>query len=652
MHNKFARIKRSGLCRRFSGQEPWLWFIVLIALLMTAWLSLARFNAFTLRAFDLGTISQAIWSASQGKPLLFTTEGYTLSRLARHVELFYFFIAPVYALVPSPRTLLVIQAGLYAAGAFPVYHLALRRLQQRWAALALAATYLFYPVALTAVLFDFHGDTLAMPLLLFALDALDRQAWRWYAFWLALALACKFYVAVPVAALGVMLWLQGKRPVGGLTAAAALGWGMLAFLVIRPLFAPPETAALLEATASSYLNYYFGQLNLADTAVIRLANVVIVSATSLLLIWRAPGWLLPVAAVVLPVAFSSGPGPSYDYRYHHYALAVPFLLAGMIYGAAAFRQEAIVSGRPDTFWQRRLALACLLTMVLTTFLVNMPLNPRFLTAKPGSGLGLEVLAGYKVTGRDRFKEAWLASLPLAEVPLAADRLLASRLTNREVLYLMPPEDSSYAELLPRAQYVVLDGLFDQALAGADGRITEGGLAHSHGTVRQLLAQAEWRLLAMADGLLLFGREGDGLQQGLELIPLAELPPLVARFGDNIGLVQAAVTPVNSRTYRLQLEWVALHSGEPLPLLVAVSRLEGVENGRILHLPTLGLLPTSGWPANHIIRETIEFTLPPQLANGRYPLSVGWYDPANIWAAESDGRSRVGESWQIGWLEVE
>ncbi len=38
----------------------------------------------------------------------------------------------------------------------------------------------FYPTALTSVLFDFHGDTLAMPLLLFALDALDQRAWGRY----------------------------------------------------------------------------------------------------------------------------------------------------------------------------------------------------------------------------------------------------------------------------------------------------------------------------------------------------------------------------------------------------------------------------------------------------------------------------------------
>ncbi|NJN53473.1 MAG: DUF2079 domain-containing protein [Anaerolineae bacterium] len=72
----------------------------------------------------------------------------------------------------------------------------------------------------------------------FAIDALDRGAWWAYGLWLVLTLSCKFYVAVPVAALGVVIWLQGQRRAGLLTALLAVVWGVVAFLVIRPFLRP------------------------------------------------------------------------------------------------------------------------------------------------------------------------------------------------------------------------------------------------------------------------------------------------------------------------------------------------------------------------------------------------------------------------------
>ncbi|MCP4426620.1 MAG: DUF2079 domain-containing protein, partial [Chloroflexi bacterium] len=106
--------------------------LTLASFIMTAWLSLTRFAAYNFEAFDLGAMSQAIWRTTQGDPLVFTVEGVAFSRLARHVELFYFLLAPLYALRPSPTTLLIIQAALYALGALPAYALAQRRLHNRW----------------------------------------------------------------------------------------------------------------------------------------------------------------------------------------------------------------------------------------------------------------------------------------------------------------------------------------------------------------------------------------------------------------------------------------------------------------------------------------------------------------------------------------
>ena len=625
-------------------RNPWFILLFLSGFVMMAWLSLARYHAFTTWAFDLGAMSQAIWRTTQGDPLIFTVEGIAFSRLARHVELFYFLLAPLYALRPSPTTLLIFQAGLYALGGLPVYALAQRRLHSRWVATAVSAIYLFYPVAQTAVLFAFHGDTLAMPLLLFAIDALDRKAGIGYWLWLLLALSCKFYVAVPVAALGVILWLQGRRRIGLITTLVAIAWFGLAFGVIRPFFAPPE-AVQVEATAASYIGYYFRQMNLSVTGLTRLSNAVIVFVPALLLAWRAPYWLLPAAAVAVPVLISSGPGPSYDYRFHHYALAVPFLLAAAIYGAANHRAiEVQAKG-----WQARVLLSLIFTLIMTVFLVNTPLNPRFYNPPSGSGMGLDPLSGVAVSARDRMKADWLAPLAAGNKPIAADRLLALPLVNREILYLVPPENNPLEQLLPQVDYVAVDALFDFALENA-GHI-EWGVRSDYETIGALLQNPAWGVVDMRDGLLLFSDKGAMLAQAVELAEMAGERPFLAQFDDKIGLVDVIIEPLGDNRYLLQCDWVALRPLSETPPLIAVSRPDGLAQTRIAHLPTLGLLPTTEWPVGQIVRETFEFTLPEDTLPGQYPLYVGWYETGSLFAAETDQRSRVGDETLLGWITV-
>ena len=612
------------------------------------WLSLARFEAFTMRAFDLGAMSQAIWRTTQGDPLISTVEGVAFSRLARHVELFYFVLAPLYALRPSPTTLLILQSTLYTLGALPVYILSLRQLQSRWAATVVAAIYLFYPVAQTAVLFEFHADTLAMPLLLFAIEAIDRDAHISYWIWLFMALSCKFYVAVPVLILGLVLWCYGRRNVGLLTVLVGILWLGLTLGVIRPYFSPQE-AELMKATTASYFNRYFGHLNLTATGLIRLSNGIIVVAPVLLLAVHAPLWLLPALSITVPAMISAGPGPSYDYRFHHYALAVPFLVASCIYGANVVQLER-KSGTRRVSWQRSVLISFALTLILNGVLINSPLNLEFYKKAPGSGFGMDPLAGLYVSERDKFKLDWLEALVIGDKPIAANRLLAYRLVNREILYRVPPFLKPLDLILEEVDLVLVDALYDYALLNA-GRL-EYGVKTDHETIQELMKNPIWGVIEAQDGLLVFSQTGDMVKQGYKLIPFeGNERPFLAQFGDKIELLDAELERISNNQFRLRCDWVALRSLTNQHQLIAVSRPEGIAHARIPHLPTLGLLPTNEWPTNQIVREEFEFTLPDDTPSGSYPLWVSWYDTGSLYAAETDGRSRVGAEFMIGVLLV-
>jgi hypothetical protein len=166
-----------------------------------------------------------------------------------------------------------------------------------------------------------------------------------------------------------------------------------------------------------------------------------------------------------------------------------------------------------------------------------------------------------------------------------------------------------------------------------------------------LRHPEFELLASQDGLLLFGREpppGQALEQTFRLREGdGEQRAPLFRFTPHIGLLSARIEPLENRRVRLYYEWVALQPLDKLQPMFAVSRLEGVDHSRIVHLPTLALHPTPSWQPGRIIEEEFEVVLPAELAPGSYRLLTGWYDGTDLDAAATDSRSRVGEEFLLG-----
>lgn len=605
---------------------------------LVAWLSARRYAGYNAGMLDLGNMSQAIASVLRGQPLVFTFVDGQTSRLALHVELFYYLLAPLWAVWPDPRALLIAQALLYAAGAIPAYRLGARAAAAPYGGLCLALIYLLYPVAQTAVLFDLHGDTLAMPLLLFALEAMERRAWLPFALWAALAISCKFYVAAPVGLAGLVAWrAYGARRAGLITFFAALAYGLVAFLVIRPLFTTASTSAA--HSGLNYLSFYFGQLDeLAATAVERLLSAAVVFGPALLLAWGGRRWLLPALPMAVAALLSTGPGGSYDYRYHHYAVVVPFVIMAAAEGVAMARQRA-EAGKGRRPWRVDLVFTTLTVALCGALLADTPLNPLFWLSPPGSGLDS---SAYGVTGRDAVKNAFLDEHVPEGASLAASTFLASHLVERDVLYLVRYPDDPGGErlpgLLPEANDVLLDALFDWRVV--EGDLVLGGAPYERAELALLMGDPAFGLVAADDGLLLFQRAAAmPLGQSARALPAPPADPPIGEFGP-VRLHRAELTALGGRRYRASFVW-SLASPVPASGLVAVSRLEGVPDARIVHLPTYGLLPVEGWAQGQAVEESFEFVLPARVAPGTYRLSVAWYDLAHPEAYATDERSRVG-----------
>jgi len=666
------------------------WTAICLALLVGGTLcvlSVRRYVAYNAGMLDLGNMSQAIWSATQGHPLEYTHEDGTFSRLAWHVEVIYFLLTPLYALVPDPRTLLVVQAVLFTLGAWPAYRLAHRHLEDGAAARALMLVYLCLPVSQTAVLFDFHGDTLAMPLLMFALEALDGGAYRRYSAALGLALLCKMYVAVPVVVLGAFLWIQRRTRVVGLaTMVAAIGWGLIAFRVIGPHFAP-QGSWQAHTDMVRYIRFYFGQALsiVGPTAVQRLANALVVFAPVLWLGRPALVWGLPAVAVAIPALLSGGDVVGYDYRFHHYALTVPFLFMAVLMGATRLRQTeqqgGTLSSQRGPSWRAEVMFTLAVVLVFNIGLVDWPLNPRFWLAPPGVGLHEW---RYGRTARDAVKDTWLAQYVPAGAPIAASEYLAPHLANRRVLWLVRYPDELKAlgqpdhvaqsvylmrhpekldtlllsQHLSDVDYVIADALFDHGMFfGRHGDYMTGGVLYDVPGIMVVLESPAFQVAQFRDGLLLFSRE-DLVKHPLAMT-LEHLEPVLdpmdssiqADFGGALGLLSANVKWEGGRRFLLEYEWVALRDLRATDPMVAVSRLNGVVDSRIVHLPTLARYPTIRWLVGEHVREAFEVVLPASTSPGQYALSVGWYNGAHPFASETDSRSRIGHEVVVAYLTV-
>ena len=215
----------------FGGAAVWT--------VVVAALAISRHNGFLSHRFDLGNMVQAVWSTSQGRVLENTdaASGEQVARLAGHVDPILVLFTPFWWLHPGPETLIVVYVTMLAAGVYPVVRLALNHTGSRLAAVLLAAWYLTIPWVMWIGLNEVNPMSLALPLLLYAIWALDEDRLGRFAVFAVVAVLCGELIGVTVAALGLWYAFGRRRVHAGLTIAAfGLGWTATCLLVVVPAF--------------------------------------------------------------------------------------------------------------------------------------------------------------------------------------------------------------------------------------------------------------------------------------------------------------------------------------------------------------------------------------------------------------------------------
>ncbi len=494
--------------------------------------ALVRYQSYHAYAFDLGNFDQAVWNTLHGHPLRFTNRGFDWfgppTRLGVHVEPILLLIAPLYLLHSGPETLLVLQTMALALGGIPLLLLGLRRLPELpLVAAAFVWAYLATPEILGEALFDFHGVTLATPLLLLALWALDARHYQWFAVAAVLAVLCKEDVALSLVPLGLFIaFRQGHPRMGAAVALLSMAWAALCFLIILPHFNG-------HAAGGNTFWYRYAWLGSSPGAALHdvLTHPLVLLAppqdpakrnylAELLRTNGALGLFAPVlwlcALPGLAINLLSTHPPQYSGLFQYNAVLLPYLMAAAISGTAALyrarkRVEARVStavlpqgsARLARHGMRALHMIRSISMLRDVVLRRIPLRPQWIG--PLVIVWLIAFSCWNIaatsTGIEPFWEAGSHPNPqqaqidalLARVPptasVAATDTLNPHLSDRYALYLLP-DPQAYA-----ADYVAID-LSDAAPVNqlADQQIYEA-----------MLGSRSYRIIGAAGQVVLLQR---------------------------------------------------------------------------------------------------------------------------------------------------
>ncbi len=206
----------SRVDRAIQGQlrkRPWilLAFLAALSFLVFSLYSINRYLALQSNFFDLGLEASSMWRVLNGYESWSTLVLPSTPGHINHISPILGLVALVYAVVPDPRTLLVIQAGVLSVAVVPLYMLAVRETGSHLVSLVLSVLYLLNPGLHGIVRYDFHPESF-IPLAVFLVYySYGRQKAGLFYLSTALLLATIEYSAILGLGTALSLFLTKRR---------------------------------------------------------------------------------------------------------------------------------------------------------------------------------------------------------------------------------------------------------------------------------------------------------------------------------------------------------------------------------------------------------------------------------------------------------
>ena len=218
------------------AEKRWLsvYFICCSAILSL--FSSLRHAWFQSNAWDLGIFEQAIYLISQGHEPISTFLNFHI--LGDHAAFVLYPIALIYRAFPSTYLLLTLQSIAITACIFPLYKFADSKHLSPKSRKITISFFLLFPIIFNVAIFDFHPETIAMPILtLLACELEQKDIQPGKIILLAfLALTCKITISIFIAGFGARELLKNRKRIGAGLMVLGTAWFALASNVIIPLY--------------------------------------------------------------------------------------------------------------------------------------------------------------------------------------------------------------------------------------------------------------------------------------------------------------------------------------------------------------------------------------------------------------------------------
>ena len=408
-------------------------------------LAVLQQRAFWTGRFDVGNLTQAVWSTAHGDVLEVTgLTGRQFSRLGAHFDPIVAAFAPLWWVWPDPSLLLVTQAAAVATGAIPVYLLGRRHLESDWAAAGFGLAYLLHPATQWLVLDDFHPVALATPLLLWGFWFLDTDRLVPFAIVAGAACLTKEQIGLVVAAMGVWYAVRpGRRRIGIAVCVIGIVVSVVAVAVVVPHFAPGAARRSPDGTSPSAARRaaWSRRPSRIPGRSSGRPRADATSHTSQTCSCRSSACplLAPLAAFTalpeLALNLLSDTRTQTSIHFHYTAGALPGLMVAAVLGAARLRRRHAWARRPDGR-----------AIVVSTLVAGILLGPLPIWAHVPFGSDLAARE-HVVGGHAEIAERAIRLVP-ADAAVSATNTLGAHLSERRRIFSFP--------VLREATWVVVD----------------------------------------------------------------------------------------------------------------------------------------------------------------------------------------------------
>ena len=398
-----------------------------IAVFLT--LVLMRYANYRGSEFDTAIFNQVIWLLARGKGAFSTIRGMNL--FGDHMAPILFLLTPLYWLGGKAPALLTFQTVVLAVGAVPVYYLARDKIQSRWIAITLAATYLTYPAVQYVNLSDFHPEAIGLVCLLFAFLAIERKKFIWFYVLCGLAAICKEDMVLAVVVVGIVVYFLYDKRAGKWVTGVAFVYFLAAVFFLIPHFAPAgyQYSSRLgnfgKTPGEALKNFFLHPRRTFNILITRenLAYILELVLPVAFICFFAPVFLLPALPAFVINMISAFP-PQHSIAYQYAAPIIPFVFIALIFGMkklkkwteGAFRARYVMAG---------VAVVVILSSLATgVFFGPSPIAASFRAASYTGDKHIEAMNN------------GIALIP-ANASVSAQTFLLAKLSSRRKIYQFP-----------------------------------------------------------------------------------------------------------------------------------------------------------------------------------------------------------------------